>query len=45
MKCQICSDKIEETFLGKINGTYVDKKAVCFRCQSKLSLEEIKEKL
>ena len=40
MKCEICSKKIETTFLGKILGTYVkDSKGkmhtVCFECQKK----------
>jgi len=34
MKCAICKEKIEKTFLGKIRGTYVGKKAVCPKCQS-----------
>jgi hypothetical protein len=45
MKCTICKEKIEETFLSKIKGTYVLKKPVCFRCQGTLSMSEIKEKL
>ena len=44
-KCEICRDKIEETFLEKIRGTYINKKAVCSGCQKKLSIEELKEKL
>ena len=35
MKCDICKAKIRETFLGKILGTRVGKKVVCFECQSK----------
>lgn len=40
MKCEICSAKIEETFLKKIVGTYVkDEKGklhtVCVECQRK----------
>ncbi|MFA6072812.1 MAG: hypothetical protein WC758_01750 [Candidatus Woesearchaeota archaeon] len=50
MNCTICKSKIQETFLRKIEGTYVKdskskKKPVCKSCQSKLTLEEIKEKL
>ncbi|MFW5990961.1 MAG: hypothetical protein ACOCQX_01900 [Candidatus Nanoarchaeia archaeon] len=50
MKCEICGKKIQETFLQKIIGTYIrnskgKKKAVCNECQSKLSDEDIKEKL
>ncbi len=35
MKCAICKGKIEYTFLGKIRGTFVGKKAVCPACQKK----------
>jgi hypothetical protein len=35
MKCSKCNEKIEETFLGKIKGTYVKGKAVCSDCQKK----------
>lgn len=40
MKCEICSSRIEETFLKKIIGTYVKDSAgkkhlVCFSCQKK----------
>ncbi len=45
MKCAICKEKIEETFLGKIKGTTIKGKGVCFRCQSSLSMEEINAKL
>ena len=39
-KCEICSKKIEETFLGKIIGTYIKdakgkKHIICFECQKK----------
>lgn len=38
MKCEICKEKVETTFLGKILGTYVKdakgkKHTVCTRCQ------------
>lgn len=44
-KCEICNKKIEETFLGKIIGTYIkDKKGkkhiVCFKCQKKFPKKE-----
>ena len=35
MKCSKCNEKIEETFLGKIKGTYEKKKPVCSKCQKK----------
>lgn len=42
MKCEICKKNITETFLKKLNGTYVkDEKgklhSVCFECQKKFS--------
>ena len=45
MKCQICSKTIENTFLGKILGTYIkDSKgklhSVCFECQKKAKTKE-----
>jgi len=44
MKCDICSSKIENTFLGKIKGTYVRKdgkqRVACFECQKKLVTKE-----
>ncbi len=38
MKCELCKEKIETTFLDKILGTYVKdakgkKHAVCVHCQ------------
>lgn len=52
MKCEICKNKLDETFLNKIKGTYVkDAKGklhtVCFECQSKLknNKEQILAKL
>lgn len=36
MKCSVCNEKIEETFLGKIKGTYHNKKAICNNCQKTL---------
>ncbi len=35
MKCSKCGKKIDETFLGKIIGTYVKKKPICRDCQLK----------
>ncbi|MBI4919201.1 hypothetical protein HY837_04670 [archaeon] len=45
MKCEICKNTIETTFLEKILGTYVkDKKGkkhlVCFECQKKIKNKE-----
>ncbi|MEM4336974.1 MAG: hypothetical protein QXG86_03140 [Candidatus Woesearchaeota archaeon] len=45
MKCEICKLKIEETFLGKIKGTYLkDKKGkkhvVCGICQKKYKTKQ-----
>ena len=34
-KCSICKEKVEETFLGKIKGTYFKKKIICSKCQKK----------
>ena len=50
MKCKICNSKINESFLEKIQGTYVKdsdskKQPICKSCQSKLSMDEIKSKL
>ncbi len=35
-KCGLCNKKIETTFLGKIKGTYVNKKPICSECQKDL---------
>ncbi len=40
MKCSACNEKIEGTFLGKIKGTYIDKKPVCNNCQKTLKRKE-----
>lgn len=49
VKCEICKEKIEETFLDKIKGTYFKKgkklKPVCQTCQKTKKPEEIIEKL
>ncbi|MCF7860784.1 hypothetical protein K9M79_00945 [Candidatus Woesearchaeota archaeon] len=48
MKCDICGNKIETTFLRKIVGTYVKrgkkKKSVCPNCQKTLK-NDIVDKL
>ncbi len=35
VKCDKCGKAVEETFLGKIKGTYEKGKAVCSDCQKK----------
>lgn len=49
VKCELCKKTIDETFLGKIIGTYYmegkKKKAVCPDCQRGSSIEEIRKKL
>ncbi|MBN2458241.1 hypothetical protein JXB31_03880 [Candidatus Woesearchaeota archaeon] len=49
MKCDICGQKVNENFLNKPIGTYIwkkkKKKLVCSECQSKLTKEEIDEKI
>jgi hypothetical protein len=51
MKCEICGNKLGETFLNKILGAYVKdakgkKHTVCGACQKNLgSKEKILEKL
>ena len=47
MKCEICKNKIETTFMSKILGTYVKddkgkKHIVCFECQKKFSNDKAK---
>ncbi len=50
-KCEICKNKIQETFLGKIIGTIIKdskgkKHSICFECQKKFkSKEDILSKL
>jgi len=47
MKCDLCKQEIEETFLHKIKGSYVKadgkKKVVCSECQRKYR-DEVKAK-
>ncbi|MBI4158664.1 hypothetical protein HY500_00205 [Candidatus Woesearchaeota archaeon] len=49
VKCEICKEGIETTFLNKIKGTYIKvnkkQKAVCNICQSNHTKEEILNKL
>jgi hypothetical protein len=45
MKCALCKNAIEQTFLGKIIGTYVKdargkQHVVCFECQKKFETKE-----
>ncbi|MDO8480214.1 MAG: hypothetical protein Q7S65_00185 [Nanoarchaeota archaeon] len=44
MKCDLCSSKIQETFLNKMLGTQIKvsgkKKLVCFECQKKFPTKE-----
>lgn len=40
MKCEICKNKIQETFLKKLVGTHIKdakgkKHVICFECQKK----------
>ena len=42
MKCEICKKNIENTFLGKIMGTFIKKKAVCSECQ-RVNKDKVKE--
>ncbi len=50
-KCEVCSEKIEETFLGKLKGTVVKVKAgkknelhyLCSECQKQGKDKELKE--
>ena len=45
MKCALCKEEVQETFLNKILGTFIGKKAVCANCQKSNSMEAIKAKL
>ncbi len=45
MRCEICKQKVEETFLEKPIGTYIKDKngkkhMVCFECQKKFRTKE-----
>ncbi len=44
-KCDICGKNIEQTFLGKLIGTYIKdekgkKHLVCFECQKKFKKKD-----
>ncbi|MBW2981473.1 hypothetical protein KY343_01205 [Candidatus Woesearchaeota archaeon] len=44
-KCEICGKTIEQTFLGKVVGTYIKdekgkKHLVCFECQKKFNKKD-----
>ncbi len=44
-KCDICRKNIEQTFLGKLIGTYIKdekgkKHLVCFECQKKFKKKD-----
>lgn len=43
MKCEGCGRKIEETFLGKIKGTYIKGKPYCNECQKKVQTSKSNE--
>jgi len=49
VKCELCKKTIDETFLGKLIGTYITegkkKKAVCRECQRDTPLDEIRKKI
>ena len=49
MKCEVCGEKVEQTFLEKIRGTYITKGKkripICINCQKKIPMEEIKKKV
>ena len=38
-KCALCKEKVAETFLGKIRGTFIGKKVVCSSCQKKFGAD------
>ena len=45
MKCEICGNKVQETFLKKIIGTHIKdekgkKHTICFECQKKFTTKE-----
>ena len=47
MKCEICKNKVNETFLNKPVGTFIkDKKGkkhiVCFECQKRYDNNKLK---
>ena len=47
MKCEICKNKIQQTFLNKILGTYIKDKEgkkhiICSECQKRFSNDKEK---
>ena len=45
MKCTLCKKEIQETFMGKIKGTYIKGKPYCSACQKQLQkTKHLKEK-
>lgn len=50
MKCTLCNEKVEKTFLAKPIGTYVKdengkKHLICNECQKENDIESIKSQL
>lgn len=44
-KCELCKNKVNQTFLDKVLGTYVKdskgkKHLICFDCQKKFTTKE-----
>jgi uncharacterized protein with PIN domain len=50
-KCNVCNNKIQELFLGKLKGTIIKNEGkskkynVCFECQKKFTHKELLEKV
>jgi len=47
MKCAVCKNDIEETFMNKILGTVIKnskgkKQVICFECQKKFNNDKTK---
>lgn len=50
VKCAICGEKVQTTFLNKLVGTYLrnskgKREAICQNCQKDNTAEELKAKL
>ena len=50
VKCEICGEKVQKTFLNKILGTYMKdshgkQRVICQNCQKEYDDEKLKEKL
>ena len=53
MKCELCKNAVQTTFLNKVLGTYIytkqgkkkTKHTICPNCQKSFSLADIKKKL